>query len=202
MLRLARSTWLPLLPPDKPGLYPIRFFATLDSGAKLEARGLVTVIEDRPGSMSVETEGDDIVLVEAPYGSDTYRQALRLREMVLRQPLGLTMSEAELADDEHRRHFCALASGAVIGSVSFKPLGPHTLQLKQMVVAEDRRHETVGARLLAFAEAWARRERYGLILLNARIGAEGFYARHGYALEGEIFDENTLPHIRMTKRVG
>lgn len=152
--------------------------------------------------MSVEIEGDDVVLVEAPYGSDTYRDALRLREAVLRKPLGLAMSEEELADDKLRRHFCAVAKGAVIGSVSFKPLGPHTLQLKQMAVAEDRRHETVGARLLAFAEAWARRERYGLIILNARVGAEGFYARHGYALEGEIFDENTLPHIRMTKRVG
>src|SRR6478736_5782142 len=98
--------------------------------------------------MSVETEGDDIVLVEAPYGSDAYRQALRLRETVLRKPLGLAMSKEELADDEYRRHFCAVAGATVIGSVSFKPLGPHTLQLKQMAVAEERRHETVGARLL------------------------------------------------------
>jgi hypothetical protein len=34
-------------PPEKPGLYAIRFFATLDSGARLEARGLLTVIEDK-----------------------------------------------------------------------------------------------------------------------------------------------------------
>jgi GNAT superfamily N-acetyltransferase len=152
--------------------------------------------------MSVEAEKHQLRLVEAPYGSDLYAEALRLREAILRKPLGLTMSEDELADDASRKHFCAVADGVVVGSVSFKPLGPHTLQLKQMAVAEDRQREAIGARLLALAEAWARREGFGLIILNARIGAEGFYARHGYALEGEIFEENTIPHIRMTKRVG
>jgi predicted GNAT family N-acyltransferase len=26
--------------------------------------------------------------------------------------------------------------------------------------------------------------------------------RLGYRYEGEVFDENTIPHIRMTKRLG
>lgn len=95
-----------------------------------------------------------------------------------------------------------MADGAVIGSVSLKPLGPHTLQLRQMAVAGDRQREGIGARLLAYAEDWARRSGYGVIILNARIGADGFYSRLGYRYEGEVFDENTIPHIRMTKRLG
>ena len=49
-VRLGEVCWIPLLPPDKPGLYAIRFFAALDSGARLEARGLLTVVadEERP----------------------------------------------------------------------------------------------------------------------------------------------------------
>ena len=81
------------------------------------------------------TEVDDIALAEAPYGSDLYAQAVKLREAMLRKPLGLTLSQEELTDDALRRHFCALTNGTVVGSVSFKPLGPHTLQLKQMAVA-------------------------------------------------------------------
>ena len=146
------------------------------------------------------TEVDDIALAEAPYGSDLYAQAVKLREAMLRKPLGLTLSQEELTDDALRRHFCALTNGTVVGSVSFKPLGPHTLQLKQMAVADGRQGKGVGSRLLAFAEAWARRGGYGMIILNARIGVEDFYKRHGYAAEGEPFDENTIPHIRMTKR--
>ena len=46
-VRLGEACWIPLLPPEAPGLYPIRFFATLDGGARLEARGLLTVIADK-----------------------------------------------------------------------------------------------------------------------------------------------------------
>ena len=89
----------------------------------------------------------------------------------------------------------------MVGSLSFKRLGAHTLQLKQMAVADGtagRRHRLAAA--FAFAEAWARRGGYGMIILNARLGAEAFYQKHGYAIEGEPFDDNTIPHIRMTKR--
>ena len=92
------------------------------------------------------TEADDIHLSEAPYGSALYAQALRLREAILRKPLGLTLSAEELADDAHRRHFCATLNGSVVGSVSFKRLGAHTLQLKQMAVADGKQGEGIGSR--------------------------------------------------------
>lgn len=142
-----------------------------------------------------------IEIAEAPYGSDIYRQSLVLREAILRTPLGLELTDEELVDDADRRHFCALFDGAVVGTVSLKRLDGETLQLRQMAVAEDRRRERIGARLLARAEDWARREGYRQIVLHARLGAEGFYARYGYRTEGEPFDEHTIPHIRMTKRL-
>ena len=80
----------------------------------------------------------DIVVFEAPLGSDLYRQALALREAILRRPIGLTISAEELADDETRQHFCALWLGRVVGSVSLKPLGEALVQLKQMGVAQER----------------------------------------------------------------
>jgi predicted GNAT family N-acyltransferase len=143
----------------------------------------------------------DIAIVEAVLGSDLYRQCVRLREAVLRRPLGLTITREELADDTARQHFCALSYGAVVGSVSLKPLDESTLQLKQMAVAEERRGEGVGAHLLAHAEAWGSSGGFFLMVLNARMGVEGFYARYGYQALGEPFQENTVPHIRMTKRL-
>ena len=146
-------------------------------------------------------ECDGLEVVEAPYASGLYRQSLRLREAILRQPLGLTLSAEELACDARRTHFCAVAEGAVIGSVSLKQLDATTLQLRQMAVAEDRRGAKIGARLLIHAEDWARGAGFRQIVLNARIGAEGFYARYGYEAEGSVFAENAVPHIRMTKRL-
>ena len=139
--------------------------------------------------------------VEAPYGSDLYRESLALREAILRAPLGLKLTGEDLADDAGRRHFCATFGGAVVGTVSLKRLDSEALQLRQMAVVENRRREWIGARLLARAEDWARFEGYRLIVLHARLGAEGFYAKHGYVAEGGPFDENTIPHVRMTKRL-
>jgi predicted GNAT family N-acyltransferase len=147
-------------------------------------------------------ENFDIAVIEAPLGSDLYRKALALRETILRRPLGLTVSAEELADDAMRQHFCAISFGAVIGTVSLRPLDETTLQLKQMAVAEERRREGIGARLLAHAEVWGREAGFRLMVLRARLGAEGFYLRFGYLEDGEPFDENTIPHIKMTKRLG
>ena len=89
----------------------------------------------------------------------------------------------------------------MIGSVSLHPIDGDTLQLRQMAVAEARR-AAIGARLLALAEDWARTHGFRHVLLHARLGADGFYAKFGYSAEGEPFDENTIPHIMMTKRLG
>jgi predicted GNAT family N-acyltransferase len=144
---------------------------------------------------------DDLKLVEAPFGSDLYRRALSLREVILRAPLGLSLTPDELADDASRRHFCATSHGAVVGSVSMKPLDGETVQLRQMAVMADRRLEGIGTRLLACGEGWAQNQGYRTIVLNARLGSDGFYSRLGYRAEGEPFEENTVPHIRMTKRL-
>lgn len=139
---------------------------------------------------------------QAPFGSDLYRQCVALREAVLRKPLGLTVSEDERADDRIRQHFCAIDDGTVVACLSLKPLDGETLQLKQMAVAQARRGSRLGARLLAYAEDWAEKAGYCRIVVHARIGAEGFYAKFGYTAEGEPFDENTIPHIQMTKVLG
>ena len=147
------------------------------------------------------TKEPTIALMEASYGSNLHRQSLALREAILRRPLGLALTDEERADDAHRQHFCAVSGGAVLGSVSLKRLDGETVQLRQMAVAEDRRREGIGVLLLTHAEDWARDQGYRVIVLNARLGAEGFYAKFGYLAQGEPFDENSVPHIRMTKRL-
>ncbi len=147
-------------------------------------------------------EDPTVLIFEAPLGSNLYAQALALREALLRQPLGLTVTAEELADDAERQHFCAVSCGAVVGTVSLRPLDESTLHLKQMAVVEARRKAGIGTKLVAHAEGWAAGGGFRLIVIHARIGAEGFYSRLGYAEEGDRFDENTIAHVRMIKRLG
>lgn len=140
-----------------------------------------------------------IVILEAPLGSDLYQRALSLREDILRRPLGLTVTEAERSDDAMRQHFCAVECGKVVGTVSLRPLDETTLHLKQMAVSQANRASRIGSRLMAHAEVWAAEAGFQLMIAHARIGAEGFYLKHGYAQEGETFVEQTIPHIRLAK---
>jgi hypothetical protein len=48
-ISLGEVCWLPPLPPERPGLYQLRFFATLDTGARLEARATLEVVADEAG---------------------------------------------------------------------------------------------------------------------------------------------------------
>mgnify|MGYP001824072795 FL=1 len=59
-----------------------------------------------------------VLIFEAAVGSGLYRDALRLREDILRRPLGLAVNHEELADDTMRQHFCAVDCGVVVGTVS------------------------------------------------------------------------------------
>jgi glycosyltransferase involved in cell wall biosynthesis len=48
-VRMGEVFWLPLLPPERPGLYQLRFFATLDNGVRLETQASLEMIADQPG---------------------------------------------------------------------------------------------------------------------------------------------------------
>ncbi|MGA9442138.1 MAG: GNAT family N-acetyltransferase [Methyloceanibacter sp.] len=145
--------------------------------------------------------GTTILIFEAPLDSGLYYDGLRLREHILRRPLGLTVSREELADDTMRQHFCAVDCGAVVGTVSLRPLDESTLHLKQMAVAEPKRDARIGSHLVRHVERWGTSAGFRLMIAHARVGAEGFYLKHGYAQEGGVFFEQTIPHMRVTKRI-
>ena len=81
------------------------------------------------------------------------------------------------------------------------PFDEVTLHLKQMAVSEEKRNARVGAKLLSYAEDWGTRAGFRLMIVDARVGAEGFYFKYGYAQEGEPFEKHTIPHVRVIKRL-
>lgn len=147
------------------------------------------------------SEEPSALIFEAPLGSNLYDQAVHLREAILREPLGLTATAEERLDDAVRQHFCAVSDAAVVGTVSVWPFDEVTLHLQQMAVAEEKRRTRVGAKLLAHAEDWGTQAGYRLMIVDARVGAEGFYLKYGYSQEGEPFEKHTIAHVRVTKRL-
>lgn len=142
-----------------------------------------------------------IDLKEIEIGSALHASQQRLRDEVLRRPLGRALSATDLARDRSGRHFAAVANGEVIACVGLYPEADGLLRLRQMAVAPALQGQGLGARLFAFAENWAREAGAKEIDLHARVDALGFYERAGYAPEGEHFIEHGIPHVVMRKRL-
>ena len=143
-----------------------------------------------------------VIFREVPLGVPEYAAAIRLREEILRKPLGLVLSPEELSAEPECHHFVGLAGTEVIATLLLKPLDAQTVKMRQVAVAPALRRSGVGAGLVRFAEQFARELGFQTIVAHARETAVGFYQRLGYAVEGETFLENTIPHRRVSKALG
>ena len=143
-----------------------------------------------------------MIIREVQYGSDGYREVLAMRDRILRSPLGLTWSKADLQGEAEQLHFGLFdESGTLIACVVIKPLDEDTAKLRQMAVDEPRRAIGAGRRLLEGVEEILRKKGVRRIEMDARKTAVGFYRKLGYEIEGDEFIQVTIPHFRMIKAI-
>jgi predicted GNAT family N-acyltransferase len=141
-----------------------------------------------------------MVFREIAFTSADYRAEWDLRERVLRQPLGLSLHNEDLAAEGDHLHFGLFdESGRLIGCVIAMPLGPGEARLRQMAVDPEFAGRGHGARILRDVETELRRLGYRHLLLHARKPVAGFYENSGYAVSGPEFEEIGIPHLPMTK---
>jgi predicted GNAT family N-acyltransferase len=135
------------------------------------------------------------------YGSTEYQQALVLRDKVLRQPLGLKFTEAELMKDEHDIHM-GLFDGNVILACLILTLQPEgKIKMRQVAVNESKQGQGLGQMLSLEVEKYAKEHGYTLIYCHARKVAASFYQKLGYSIVGNEFTEVNIPHYLMEKSV-
>lgn len=133
------------------------------------------------------------------FGSPRYREMLRLREEILRAPLGLALSADDMAYDAQEWHLAALRGEELVGCLLVRPLSPVEAKLRQMAVVGSLRGQRIGEGLLRFAEEICAQSGVEQIVLSARCTALGFYEKCGYVCEGAEYIEQTIAHIKMRK---
>lgn len=129
-----------------------------------------------------------------------YAQVWQLREDILRRPLGLSLVDEDLSDEEEEIILAGLEQGTVQACVLLKPLDTATVKLRQMAVAEALQGRGLGSELVQAAEQVAWESGFRRIELHARDVAAGFYRRLGYVQEGAPFSEVGIPHLKMIKQ--
>jgi len=140
--------------------------------------------------------------IEMQWQSEHYDAEISLRDELLRKPLGLSFSAQQLASEKDELRFGVVETGQLIGIVLGTPLDDSAVKLRQMAVATDHQGRGVGRFLLKNVEQSLAQKGFTEIQLNAREVAQGFYALLGYATQGERFVEVSIPHFKMTKRIG
>ncbi len=132
---------------------------------------------------------------------ERYAQALELRDLVLRRPLGMSIKQDRLDGEDQAIHLCALYADKMVGVLLLKQVNQDTVQMKQVAVDEALRGQQVGRRLVAYAEQVAIDEGYQHMMLHARQVAIPFYEKLAYETYGEPFTEVGIPHRMMRKQL-
>jgi predicted GNAT family N-acyltransferase len=140
---------------------------------------------------------------EVAHRSPEYEACVRLRDRILRAPLGLAFSREELDAETGDWHLAGFAGdqdepGACL---VLSPLSPGVAKMRQVAVAENLRGKGQGKAIVEFAERLAKDRGVAEFVLNARENVVAFYEKLGYEAEGEIFVEVTIPHRKMRKRL-
>ena len=125
--------------------------------------------------------------------------ALRWQVFVEEQGVPPELESDEL--DETACQALALVDGAAAGTGRVVMLKGGEARVGRMAVRSDVRRQGVGGRVLRFLEAEAAREGAVEVTLHAQRYVSAFYLSHGYAEDGEPFEEAGIEHIMMRKRL-
>lgn len=135
------------------------------------------------------------------HGTPEYHQMIKLRDDMLRKPLGLGFTPEELEREKDNMFIGAFEDDDMLGCCMLVEENPETVRLRQMAVLNDLQGKGIGRALMSFAENLARDRGYKKLAMHARKNAIGFYEKMGYEIASEEFTEVTLPHYVMEKRL-
>ena len=135
------------------------------------------------------------------HGSAQYQQMVKLRDDILRKPLGLSFTKEELEKEKEHLLIGAYEDDKMLACCMLVEENQKTVRLRQMAVLNDLQGKGIGKALMIFAENLARDRGYKKITMHARKNAIGFYEKMGYVRVGNEFEEITIPHYLMEKEL-
>lgn len=136
------------------------------------------------------------------FATPEYDEAVALRHIVLRAPLGMQYTPEQLAAEWSNIHIAAFnENGKITGYLNLTPLDDKVVKMRQVAVAPELQGQGIGTELVQYSENMARQLQFSEISLHARKTAVPFYLKLGYQITGDEFEEVTIPHFKMFKHL-
>jgi N-acetylglutamate synthase-like GNAT family acetyltransferase len=135
------------------------------------------------------------------HGTHEYRLMLKLREDLLRKPLGISFTKEELEKEKNDVLIGAFDDDDILGCCMLVEMEPGVVRLRQLAVLNNLQGKGVGTAILQFSENLARDLGYKKITMHARKNTIDFFEKLGYQTVGDEFIEITIPHFEMMKEL-
>ena len=130
----------------------------------------------------------EVHFLEISYNTKYYKGACRLRDDILRKPLGMSLYDQNLEEEkDHIRIIGKSFEDDGIAYLQFKIIDEKLVKMQQVVVSQQHQSKGIGKELINFSENLMNTKGLNNILLHAREPVIGFYERLGYEKFGEKF---------------
>lgn len=130
------------------------------------------------------------------YGEDEHAAAIALRKEVLYEARGI--SPDDYNEETYHVQIAGFIDNNIISTCSLVPEG-ESCRMRYVAIKGNIQGSGIGSKMLMFFEDQARDMGFQSIYCHARDTAINFYTKNGYITEGDIFEQVTIPHIKMRK---
>jgi len=134
------------------------------------------------------------------YASDAWREAISLRERILRTAVGLSFDPSELEQERDHIHVGGYAFEKMLASCVLVP-EEKAMKMQRVVVDEAYRSRGIGKEMMRFCEDICQDRGIDLLYCHARDSTVNFYLQNDYLAEGDYFMEDDIPLLKMNKRI-
>ena len=136
------------------------------------------------------------------YKSEEYNQSVKLRDKILRKPLGMVFTKEFLINDKHEFILGLFINEKITATLNLKPLSNTSLKMRQVAVDDKNQGQGLGSILVRFSEDYALKKGFNEIVLHARDTAVNFYLNLNYEItDPTVFYEVGIQHLRMRKKL-
>ncbi len=142
---------------------------------------------------------DAIVFKTVTPSTIEYNNMIKLREDILRKPLGLQYTKLDLEEEKGCMNIAGYIGDQLVCTCAMR-FSPSKIQVIRVAVTERQQGKGLGTLIMDYCENYARECEAPLIFVHSRSLVRGFYSDRGYIPEGELFWSVGIPHIKMVKR--
>ncbi|MEM8833571.1 MAG: GNAT family N-acetyltransferase [Pseudomonadota bacterium] len=142
---------------------------------------------------------NEVSIYQIAYGSEEYELSKSFRQRILREPLGIKLSEDDLRGEDRQHHFIAMFQNSIVGTVVVANVDNERAKLRQMAVDDNHQKNGIGKKLISQVDRFVHDKSYKFVVCTARKTSAGFYKKMGFIIDGEPFEAMGMTIYNMVK---